>query len=71
MKKACKNMRNKLKSFLSSELSDKELNYDFSKYHIIPIPLEKTVTFGKGTKNGPKAIIKASNELERLTEKSE
>ena len=71
MKKTYKTMKKKLKSFLSSELSDKEMDYNFAKYHILPIPLEKTVTFGKGTKNGPKAIITASNELERLSEKSE
>ena len=68
MKTACKN---KFKSFLFDELTEKELNQDYAKYHILPIPLEKTVTFGKGTKKGPNAIIRASNELERLTEKSE
>ncbi len=71
MKKACKNIKNNFKSFLFDELSEKELNQDFAKYHILPIPLEKTITFGKGTKKGPKAIIRASNELERLSEKSE
>ena len=68
MKKACKN---KFNSFLFDELSEKELNQNYAKYHILPIPLEKTVTFGKGTKKGPNAIIRASNELERLTENSE
>ena len=57
--------------FLKSELSDTEKNNDFSKFHIIPVPLEKTVSYGKGTSMGPQAIIEASNELERYTGKSE
>ncbi|MBI2631210.1 agmatinase [Candidatus Nomurabacteria bacterium] len=32
---------------------------------ILPIPLEKTVSYGKGTKNGPRAIITASQQVER------
>ena len=57
--------------FLKSELSDTEKNKDFSKFDIIPVPLERTVSYGKGTSMGPKAIIEASNELERYTGKSE
>lgn len=57
--------------FLKSELSDTEKNKDFSKFDIIPVPLEKTVSYGKGTSMGPQAIIEASNELERYTGKSE
>jgi len=57
--------------FLKSELSDNEKNKDFSKFDIIPVPLEKTVSYGKGTSMGPQAIIEASNELERYTGKSE
>ena len=52
-------------SFLISELSKIEQDFNFAKYHVIPIPLEKTVSFGKGTSKGPNAILKASNELER------
>ena len=59
------------KIFLKSELSDTEKNKDFSKFDIIPVPLEKTVSYGKGTSMGPQAIIEASNELERYTGKSE
>ena len=58
-------------SFLISELSKKEQDYNFAKFHIIPIPLEKTVSFGKGTSKGPDAILKASIELERITGDSE
>ena len=57
--------------FLKSELSNAEKNKDFSKFDIIPVPLEKTVSYGKGTSMGPQAIIEASNELERYTGKSE
>ena len=32
---------------------------------ILPIPLEKTVSYGKGTGNGPRAIITASQQVER------
>lgn len=31
---------------------------------ILPIPLEKTVSYGKGTGNGPKGIIEASQQVE-------
>ena len=57
--------------FLKSELSKEEQDKDRSKFHIIPVPLEKTVSFGKGTSKGPEKIIYASNELERYTGKSE
>ena len=57
--------------FLKSELTDTEKNKEFSKFHIIPVPLERTVSYGKGTKLGPQAIIDASNELERYTGKSQ
>ena len=47
--------------FLKSELSKEEQDKDRSKFHIIPVPLEKTVSFGKGTSKGPEKIIYASN----------
>ena len=64
-------MNNKNNYFLNSELSTEEKDQDTAKFHILPVPLEKTVSFGKGTSKGPQAIIKASNELERYTGKSE
>jgi agmatinase len=57
--------------FLDSELSEKERNKMNAKFHILPVPLEKTVSFGTGTSKGPEAILAASNELERYTGKSE
>ena len=31
---------------------------------VLPIPLEKTVSYGKGTGEGPRAIITASQQVE-------
>ena len=64
-------MDNKNNYFLNSELSIEEKDKETAKFHILPVPLEKTVSNGKGTSRGPQAIIKASNELERYTGKSE
>ena len=64
-------MDNKNNYFLNSELSTEKKDKETAKFHILPVPLEKTVSFGKGTSKGPQAIIKASNELERYTGKSE
>lgn len=33
-------------------------------FHIIPVPLERTVSYGAGTCNGPAAILEASQQLE-------
>ena len=51
--------------FLGEELSAKEKSFNFSKFHILPIPLEKTVSYGTGTSKAPEIIINASNQLER------
>ena len=52
--------------FLDSELSEEERKAS-ARFQIIPVPLERTVSYGSGTENGPGAIIEASNELERIT----
>lgn len=52
--------------FLNSELQPGERTQD-ARFRIIPVPLERTVSYGSGTANGPAAIIAASNELERIT----
>ena len=39
-----------------------------SKVVIVPFGLEKTVSYGGGTKNGPKEIIKASHQVELFDE---
>ena len=64
-------MINKNNVFLNSELSENERNKVKAKFHILPVPLEKTVSSGTGTSKGPEAILYASNELERYTGKSE
>ncbi|MDC1133549.1 agmatinase [Alphaproteobacteria bacterium] len=61
----------KKNTFLDSELNTNERSQEYSKFHILPVPLEKTVSYGLGTSKGPEAIILASNELERYTGKSE
>ena len=35
---------------------------------VVPFGLEKTVSYGLGTKNGPKEIIKASHQVELFDE---
>lgn len=54
------------KNFLG--IDEKYSKYDDSKIVIIQAPLEKTVSYGKGTKNGPKAIIEASHYVEFFDE---
>tara|TARA_B100001121_G_scaffold167560_1_gene146326 strand:- start:3192 stop:4073 length:882 start_codon:yes stop_codon:yes gene_type:complete len=39
-----------------------------SKVVVVPFGLEKTVSYGSGTKNGPKEIIKASHQVELFDE---
>ena len=38
------------------------------KVVIVPFGLEKTVSYGGGTKNGPKEIIKSSHQVELFDE---
>ncbi|MCZ0813904.1 MAG: agmatinase [Pseudomonadota bacterium] len=54
-----------MSSFLASELSADEKS-ESARFRVIPMPLERTVSYGAGTARGPAAIIAASNELERL-----
>ena len=51
--------------FLDSELTASERS-EKAHFRVIPVPLERTVSYGSGTAKGPEAIIEASNELERL-----
>ena len=51
--------------FLGLELTEDENQEEFSRFHVIPCPMEETVSYGIGTSKGPEAIIKASHELER------
>ena len=45
------------------------ININFKeKVVIVPFGLEKTVSYGGGTRNGPKEIIKASHQVELYDE---
>ena len=48
--------------FLSSEI--KHSSQKDADFTVIPFPLEKSVSYGSGTKDGPQAIIEASSQLE-------
>ncbi len=37
---------------------------DQALFHILPVPIEQTVSYGAGTAGGPKAILEASTQLE-------
>ena len=52
------------KGFLGYEANPKIEN----KVVIVPFGLEKSVSYGGGTKNGPKEIIKASHQVELFDE---
>ena len=49
--------------FLESELPP--LAPEAARFHVLPVPYEKTVSYGGGTARGPAAIIAASSQLER------
>jgi agmatinase len=42
-----------------------ELAPEKALFHVLPVPYEKTVSYGHGTAQGPAAIIAASGQLER------
>lgn len=48
--------------FLASELEDR--TFKNSLFHVIPVPLEQSVSYGSGTIGGPRAILEASQQLE-------
>lgn len=39
-----------------------------SPYALLPLPYEHSTSFGKGTKNGPRALIRASQEIDTVDE---
>ncbi len=51
-----------LPGFLASELASSAAAD--SLFHVIPVPLEQSVSYGAGTGNGPAAILTASQQLE-------
>ncbi|MGE4583240.1 MAG: agmatinase [Sphaerochaeta sp.] len=52
--------------FLDSEFPNSKP--ENARFHIIPFPLEETVSYMGGTAKGPEAIIEASSQLEQLVE---
>jgi len=54
------------RNFLGVEA--KYYDYQKSRFVVIPCPYEATTSFGKGTKKGPQAIIRASQEVEWFDE---
>jgi len=55
-----------MKKFL--EIEPEHSSYQSSKFVIIPCPYEKTTSYGKGTKDGPAAILAASQHVENFDE---
>jgi len=53
-------------SFLQSEFRNS--SPASSRYHIIPVPYEATVSYGGGCARGPEAILEASMQLEKIAE---
>lgn len=45
---------------LARELADPRR----ARFHILPVPFEKTVSYGRGTSRGPQAILDASGQVE-------
>ncbi|NQZ31547.1 MAG: agmatinase [Oceanospirillaceae bacterium] len=54
--------------FLGSEIEQPKP--EDAAFHILPVPYEKTVSYGGGTSQGPSAILKASWQLEEWDGKS-
>lgn len=53
-----------MQAFLESEYAPQ--SPEKAAFHIIPVPLERSVSFGGGTARGPAAILAASQQLEAL-----
>ena len=51
--------------FLESELDSAGPEKTDPLFHVIPVPLEQSVSYGGGTARGPGAILHASQQLER------
>lgn len=50
--------------FLESEIVQGKEREDNCRFHVIPAPMESSVSYGGGTAAGPKAILEASDQLE-------
>ena len=50
------------------DLESKYSQYDSSRFVVLPVPYERTVSYGKGTAKAPAAIIEASTQVELFDE---
>jgi agmatinase len=57
-------MAKKTRSLGFLEIEPKYSEYQAAKAVVIPAPYEATTTYGKGTKNGPAAVLAASQQVE-------
>jgi agmatinase len=51
-------------------LEPEDTDYDRARFVILPVPYEQTTTYRKGTRNGPGAILSASQEVELYDEET-
>jgi agmatinase len=45
-------------------LEEEDCRYETSRVAVLPVPFERTTSYGKGTSNGPAAIVRASQSME-------
>ncbi len=46
------------------DIDKRYTDYKTAKFAVVPVPYEKTTSYGKGTSKGPSAILKASEQIE-------
>lgn len=51
-------------------IKDEYSSFERSKIVVLPVPYERTVSYGRGTKHGPKAILDASHYVEFYDEET-
>src|SRR5690606_24725628 len=49
-------------------LPEEQADYARSRVAVLPVPFERTVSYGKGTASGPAAILRASQSMELYDE---
>jgi hypothetical protein len=49
-------------------LEPESSDYETSRVAVLPVPFERTTSYGKGTANGPAAILRASQSMELYDE---
>lgn len=51
-----------------SDIPEKLTKYGSAHFVVVPVPYEQTTSYGRGTKNGPRAICEASAQVELFDE---